>query len=222
MGELIHLREHRSGRAPQPRPRRGGRAVAVTFHFDLASPFTYLAAERIDVLLPQAVWRPTIADALHGGWPLADEARRRELERHAESRARDLRLPISWPDHWPASPRAAMRAASFAREIGRAAPFVLAAGRLAYCGGFDLEDPEVLAEAIAAAGLPLDDTLAAARDEGRDGAMIDAGRRLLRAGAKRMPVVRVGRAVFGGEDRLAAAVAAARHPGAALSFHTAG
>jgi 2-hydroxychromene-2-carboxylate isomerase len=222
MGELISLRDHQRSRVPLARGRGAARRPAVAFHFDLASPFTYLAAERIDVLLPHAVWRPTIADAMHGGWPLADEGRRRELEAQAELRAGELRLPISWPDRWPVSPRAAMRAASFAQEIGRAAPFVLAAGRLAYCGGYDLEDPEVLAEAIAAAGLPLDDALAAARDEGRDGAMIDAGRRLLRAGARRMPVVRIGRALFAGEDRLAAAVAAMRHPGAALTFGTAG
>jgi 2-hydroxychromene-2-carboxylate isomerase len=222
MGELISLRDHQRNRAPFGASRRTGRRPAVAFHFDLASPFTYLAAERIDVLLPHADWRPTIADAMHGGWPLADEGRRQELEAQAEARARELRLPISWPDRWPVSPRAAMRAASFAQEIGRAAPFVLAAGRLAYCGGYDLEDPEILAEAIAAAGLPLDDALAAARDESRDGAMIDAGRRLMRAGARRMPVVRVGRAIFAGEDRLALAVAAMRHPGAAMTFHTAG
>src|SRR3712207_6951120 len=44
-------------------------------------------------------------------------------------------------------------------------------GRLAFCGGYDLEDPEVLGEAAAAAGIGLDDCLRAARDEGRDGAM---------------------------------------------------
>ena len=36
-------------------------------------------------------------------------------------------------------------------EGGRGAGFVLAASRLAFCGGFDLEDPEILAEAAAAA-----------------------------------------------------------------------
>ncbi|HEU0318025.1 MAG TPA: hypothetical protein VFR49_11890, partial [Solirubrobacteraceae bacterium] len=109
MGELISLRDRQRNRVPVARPRGAARRPAVAFHFDLASPFTYLAAERIDVLLPRAVWRPTIADAMHGGWQLADEARRRELELRAEARARELRLPISWPDRWPASPRAAMR-----------------------------------------------------------------------------------------------------------------
>ena len=62
-------------------------------------------------------------------------------------------------------------AALAAAEGGHAAPFVLAASRLAFCGGFDLDDPEVLAEAAAAAGLELPEVLAAAGDRSRDGEM---------------------------------------------------
>ena len=41
----------------------------------------------------------------------------------------------------------------YAAQQGRGAAFVLAATRLAFCGGFDLDDLEILAEAAAAAGL---------------------------------------------------------------------
>jgi 2-hydroxychromene-2-carboxylate isomerase len=103
-----------------------------------------------------------------------------------------------------------MRVASYATECGRGAAFALAAGRLAYCGGFDLEDPEVIAEAAAAAGLGLEACLQAARDESRDGELEAAGRRLLRAGADMLPALRVGSALFWGEERVAEAAAAAR------------
>ena len=63
-----------------------------------------------------------------------------------------------------------MRAAAYAAEQGRGRDFVLAAGRLAFCGGFDLDDPEILAEAAAAAGIPLEDCFHAAGDPRRDGA----------------------------------------------------
>jgi len=53
--------------------------------------------------------------------------------------------------------------------------------RLAFCGGFDLDDPEVLAEAAAAAGVPLDDCLRAARDPALDAPALRAARRLLAA-----------------------------------------
>jgi len=58
-----------------------------------------------------------------------------------------------------------MRAAVHACDVDRGPAFVLAATRLAFCGGFDLDDPEVLAEAAAAAGLELDACLHAGGDE---------------------------------------------------------
>ena len=88
-------------------------------------------------------------------------------------------------------------------------PFALAAGRLAFCGGFDLGDPEVLAEAAAAAGVPLDECLAAAGDASRDEHLAAAGRRLHEMGARELPVLRVGRRLFSGEGRLPEAIAAA-------------
>ncbi len=63
--------------------------------------------------------------------------------------------PLIWPEPFADGGVRARRAASFACELGAGAAFALAAGRLAYCGGFDLDDPETLAEAAAAAGLPL-------------------------------------------------------------------
>jgi 2-hydroxychromene-2-carboxylate isomerase len=138
------------------------------------------------------------------------------LMRHmAGERAAMLRLPLSWPDSFPAEAPAAMRVAAFAAEVGRGAGFVLAAARLAFCGGFDLEDPEILAEAAAAAGIVLEDCLRAARDAGRDGPVEAAGRRLLAAGADRLPALRVGRALYWGEDRLSEAALAARLAAAA-------
>ena len=56
----------------------------------------------------------------------------------------------------------------------------------------------------------LDDTLHAARDEARDGAIEEAGRALLAAGADRLPALRVGRALYWGEARVGEALAAAR------------
>jgi 2-hydroxychromene-2-carboxylate isomerase len=107
-----------------------------------------------------------------------------------------------------------MRVASLAAERGRAASFVLAASRLAYCGGFELDHPEVLAEAAAAANLGLEDCLHAAGDVSRDGRMEDNARKLLAQGAERLPSLRVGRLLFAGEDRVGEALMAAQAPAA--------
>jgi 2-hydroxychromene-2-carboxylate isomerase len=213
MGDVIVLAERRRLREQNG----NGAAIAAIdarpreaiFLFDLASPLTYLAAERVERLLGTVRWEPVAAEALHRGNPWVDPAARGAAERRAAA----LNLPLVWPDRFPDPGRAALRAAAYAAEHGRGAAFTLAACRLAYCGGFDLEDPEVLAEAAAAAGLGLEECLHAAGDVTRDGPLEAAGRRLLAAGADGLPAVRVGRTLICGEDRLGEASAWLRHHG---------
>jgi 2-hydroxychromene-2-carboxylate isomerase len=97
--------------------------------------------------------------------------------------------------------------------MGRGAQFVLAASRLAFCGGFDLADPEVLAEAAAAAGVGLDNCLDAAGDVSRDASMVEAGRRLLALGADDLPVIRSGRRIYASEQHIEEAALASRAAG---------
>jgi 2-hydroxychromene-2-carboxylate isomerase len=209
MGHVISLDERRA--AARAVNDRSSSRLRATFFFDLASPFTYLAAERVDRLFPGLTWRPALTEALHAGAQLTASVDRDAAWQAASERAAALQMPLVWPDGFPATARVAMRVASLAAsEGGHAAPFVLAASRLAFCGGFDLDDPEVLAEAAAAAGLGLSEVLAAAGDRSRDGLMEDTALRLLAQGADRLPVLRVGRTLFCGEDRIAEAAAAVR------------
>jgi 2-hydroxychromene-2-carboxylate isomerase len=211
MGDVIRLSERREAlrrrRAPGPRSRPRSRAE---FFFDLACPFTYLAAERVERAFDEVAWRPASADALRRSSLAGDALGAASVRRAAEERAAALRLPLVWPERFPAEVPAAMRVAAHAADAGRGAAFVLAATRLAFCGGFDLDDPEILAEAAAAAGVVLEDTLNAARDAGRDGALERAGRALLAAGAGKLPALRVGRELWWGERRVGEALAAAR------------
>jgi 2-hydroxychromene-2-carboxylate isomerase len=209
MGEVIKLSERREARRRRVTG-RGRERSRAQFFFDLGCPFTYLAAERVERAFDEVVWTPASADALRRSQLADDAMQAAAVRRAAEDRAAALRLPLVWPERFAADVPVAMRVAASAVEAGRGAPFVLAATRLAFCGGFDLDDPEILAEAAAAAGLSLDDCLAAARDEGRDGPIEAAGRSLLGAGADRLPALRVGRALYWGEERVGEAVAAAR------------
>jgi 2-hydroxychromene-2-carboxylate isomerase len=209
MGEVIRLSERREAL----RRRTGGPQRVRSrgeFFFDLACPFTYLAAERVERSLDDVVWRAASSEALSRSCLADDDVTAAAVRRRAEERAAALRLPLVWPERFPEPVPAAMRVASHAAECGRGAAFVLAATRLAFCGGYDLDDPEILAEAAAAAGLVLDATLQAAGDEGRDGAIEEAGRALLAAGADRLPALRVGRALYWGETRVGDALVAAR------------
>jgi 2-hydroxychromene-2-carboxylate isomerase len=209
MGEVIQLAERRARRASSG-VRGRGQLLRTEFLFDLACPYTYLAAERVERAFESVVWTPVSAAAVTRHAAASDSVAERRTRTAVETRAAQLRMPLIWPERFPAEVPAAMRVAVYASECGRGAAFTLAAGRLAYCGGFDLEDPEIIAEAAAAAGLGLDACLQAARDESRDGALEASGRRLLAAGADRLPALRVGRALFWGEERVAEAAAAAR------------
>ena len=214
MGELINLAERRELRR---RSRATPRSLPVRaeFFYDLACPFTYLVAERVERAYDDVVWTPASATALQRGSPAAGEAALAAVRAAAQERAAVLRLPLVWPETWPADVPAAMRVASYAAERGRGAGFALAAGRLAFSGGFDLDHPDSLAEAAAAAGLDLEESLRAAADRRRDGAVEAAARRLLAVGADRLPALRVGRSLFWGESQVADAVATARLTAAA-------
>lgn len=190
MGELIVLAERRADRSrPQGSPE-------IAFFYDLACPFSYLAAERVERLLGEVEWVPVANVELVGGRQVA------ELRAQAECRADELHLPLVWPDRWPAAVPGALRAAVRAGEVGAGARFGLAAARLAFCGGFELDDPEVLAEAAAAAGLSLDDCLDAAGDRSIDATIEATSRGLLARGVTKLPALRSGRRFHGGERGL--------------------
>jgi 2-hydroxychromene-2-carboxylate isomerase len=198
MGELIVLTERRDpGLCARPAARS-----RPAFYFDLDCPFSYLAAERVERALGDVEWVPTPATALGSGTRLAPPARAQ-----AEHRAAELRLPLVWPAGLDAGSPSALRAASYAAEVGAGARFALAASRLAFCGGFELRDPAILAEAAAAAGIGLEACLLAAADPARDGELHAAGRELLGLGVRRLPAVRVGSRCLQGELALGAAAA---------------
>jgi 2-hydroxychromene-2-carboxylate isomerase len=214
MGDLIRLEDRRARRRPDATV---GPTVRAEFFFDLASPFTYLAAERVDRAFDAVTWTPACASTLRCRDLPVGEREAEEVAGRAETRAAAQRLPLEWPERWPAPVPAAMRVAHHAAQEGRGAAFVLAATRLAFAGGFDLEDLDILTEAAAAAGLPLDACLRAAREDRRDGAIEAAARRLLGAGVDRLPALALDRRIVWGEERVGDAAATARAHAAALS-----
>ncbi len=71
-----------------------------------------------------------------------------------ERRAAEYGLPqVRWPDPWPGNMLAAMRAATYAAQIGKAVSFSLAAFRQAFNAGRDLSDLDNVMIAAAACEL---------------------------------------------------------------------
>jgi predicted DsbA family dithiol-disulfide isomerase len=113
-----------------------------------------------------------------------------------------------------------MRAAAYALEQGRGGAFIIAAGRLAFSGGFDLDDPDVLMEAAAAAGVPVAACLEAAADQARDASMEAAAVRLRRQGVDRVPALRVEGTLLWGEETISAYLATGAHRAALAAERT--
>ena len=109
----------------------------AVFYYDLASPRAYLAAERVNHALGTVPeWVPVQLGEV-GPFRCAQEvaAYREDIERAA--RAQGLQ-PLSWPDPFPSDASWAMLAATYAKQIGRAVAFSLAAFRQAFAAGRDL------------------------------------------------------------------------------------
>jgi 2-hydroxychromene-2-carboxylate isomerase len=201
MGNVIFLAERLADRS------RASASAPTAFFFDLACPFSYLAAERVERILGDVEWVPTSGSALGGGEAAVfTEA----LIAQTERRAIELRLPLIWPDPFPTDCTEALRAAGFAAEQGEGARFALATSRLAFCGGFDLADTEILAAAAEAAGLRVDDCLAAAADPARDTQLEATARGLLARGVVTLPAIRLEHRWFEGERGVAEASALLR------------
>jgi 2-hydroxychromene-2-carboxylate isomerase len=192
-----------------------GPAEQPTFYYDLGSPYAWLAAERIHQVLPVvAVWQPILLGGIwqrSGGGSWARTERREEGMREIERRAANYGLlAVKWPDDWPSNTLAAMRAAVFAQQAGRAVAFSLAAFRQAFAAGRDLGEIDNVLIAAAACELhpnavvkgietkSIKDKLRAATDEA------------LELGVEGIPTIAVGDRLFWGDDRVEEAVTALR------------
>jgi 2-hydroxychromene-2-carboxylate isomerase len=179
--------------------------VQPLFYFDLGSPEAYLAAERVMAELPVAPeWVPVEAARLPGS--AGDPAERRAAveARAAQQHVQPLRLPKAWP---PDDTRTAMIGATYAKQIGRAVAFALAAFRQAFAGGRALDEDTVVIAAAACEMHPRAVTQALGRRS--VAAALDAATAKAAAqGVTRVPAIAVGDTLYEGIDAVEQAAAA--------------
>lgn len=187
------------------------------FYVDVGSPYAYLAAERMERVLPVApVWEPILLGAVFqargsGSWALTQA--REEGMQEVERRALAYGLPpIRWPEHWPGNMLVAMRAAVAAEREGAGQDFLLAALRAGFRDGQDLSDPATVQAAAVAAGLDGEALLSAADDPIVKTVLRDRTDAAVALGVRGVPTVLVGDREFWGDDRLEDAAAALGHP----------
>ena len=130
-------------------------SAPAVFYFDLASPLAYLASEQVMHLLSGPVeWQPVLARELPGPKSFAAPRCQTEEQLFREEIARSAQRlglqPLRWPRPFPFDSSLAMRAATYAKSIGRTIPFAQAAFRQAFAGGHNLEQADFVLIAAAA------------------------------------------------------------------------
>ena len=156
------------------------------FYYDVGSPWCWLAGERLHGVMGMVpVWQPVLAAAV-------------DVDRPAVGRAAvEQGLPEPrWPDVFPFDSDLAMRAATFAKQTGRAVAFSLAAMRQAFAAGRDLSVPDNVLIAAAACELHPRAVLKAVETRSVREALVTAAS----LGLAELPAIRVGDAVVAGPD----------------------
>lgn len=180
------------------------------FYYDLNSPFAYLAAERVNQVLPVVpVWQPisfghVLKATGRRPWSFAEQTRSEgvaEVERRAAERGLP---PLKWPPGWPIESYSLlpMRAATFAKQSGRAVAFSLAAFRQKFAGGKALADLDEVLIAAAACELHPRAVTKGIESQAVKDELRRATAEALERGLEGVPSVWTGSEMFWGDDRL--------------------
>jgi 2-hydroxychromene-2-carboxylate isomerase len=171
------------------------------FYYDLGSPQCYIVAETIMAMLPVVPeWEPVLGSDLARAEP--EPLDRDRVERHITQLGLQ---PIRWPQKWPPNTETAMLAATYAKRIGRAVAFSLAAFRQAFAGGRDLADEDTVFIAGAACEMHPTALRRGIDLAGTKTALQTATRRAEQAGVTALPAIQVANAVFTGTEAPTAA-----------------
>jgi 2-hydroxychromene-2-carboxylate isomerase len=182
------------------------------FFYDLYSPYAYLAAKRVDEVLPVAPrWEPIVfgivlREAGKLPWSMRDgerEAGQEEVSR----RARERGLPeVRWPPGWPGQSYGLtpLRAVVWAgrRDASLAKQLTMALYEMVFCQGRPLNEPAVMFEAAAACGIEHDAVERGVQEQEVKDALRASTDAAIERGVTGIPTVAVGDRLYWGDDRL--------------------
>ncbi len=183
----------------------------VEFFYDVGSPYSYLAASRVEALAErhQAVlaWRPFLLGGVFKSLSLTAPAAQApakarymltDLTRWAER----LEVPFRLNPQFPVNTLTAMRMIVAGEERGNQMPLMRRFFRAMWAEGLDLADPEVLvrlADEAGVPGRPLLERAGAGHVKDRLRAITEEA---VSRGAFGAPTIFVGDEMFFGNDRL--------------------
>jgi len=182
--------------------------TAPIFYFDFSSPYSYLAAMRIDDLLPTAEWRPIAFGVVVqriGKTPWSFGHDKSVTQALIDHRALDRGLPpLRYPEGWPKHTYsvAPLRAALVAGQLGLLKEFSRELFRSAFVEGADLRDLGVIDAAAVRAGLFHDEVVSGIQHADIKAKLRADTEEAIERGVSGVPTVVVGDALFWGDDQL--------------------
>ena len=187
------------------------------FFYDFYSPYSYLAAERVNSVMPVVPeWRPIsfghiLKQSGRRPWSFDPGADRDAHWEEIKTRAAERGLPgMKQPDGWPIDSYSVIgaRAATFAKGSGRAVAYSLALFRQIFAAGRTLDEDTVLL-AGAACELHPNALLKGLESRAVKDELVKATNEAYELGVRGVPTIAVDGELFWGDDRLEEAAAAA-------------
>jgi 2-hydroxychromene-2-carboxylate isomerase len=186
--------------------------AACDFFYDLSSPYSYLAALRVDDVLPvRPLWRPIafgviVQRAGRVPWSFAEDRRAHfeEIDRRASARGlQPLRYPRGWPRQtYSLTP---LLAAELAAEAGVLREASLALFRAMFVDQRDFADVNTTLDALERAGMDRAQVQAGLQRRDIKDRLRAATDAAIGRGVAGVPTVAVGETLFWGDDELPAA-----------------
>ncbi len=186
--------------------------AACHFFYDFSSPYSYLAALRVDDVLPvRPLWQPIafgviVQRAGKVPWSFAEDRRAHfeEIDRRASARGlQPLRYPQGWPlQTYSLTP---LLAAQLAAEAGVLREVSLELFRAMFVDRRDFADVNTTLDALERAGMDRAQIQAGLQRQDIKDRLRAATDGAIRRGVIGVPTVAVGEALFWGDDQLPAA-----------------
>jgi 2-hydroxychromene-2-carboxylate isomerase len=198
-------------------------AGVIEFWYEFASPYSYLAAERIERLVAgrplRLDWRPFLLGPIfrqrpHDPSPLQNPSpaerryRWRDVQRLCAAEGLALRLPSTYPRNGLLAARTAL----IAIDEGWGAAFTRAVYHANFAEDRNIASPEVIGALVAGLGRDAAATLARAAAPANKARLVARGEEAIARGIFGAPSFVIGGELFWGNDRLDQAVAWALAP----------
>ena len=184
------------------------------FIYDFGSPNSYLVHKMMDRIVDRTGAVPVYCPVLLGGvfkltgnqppmMAFSGVKGKMEYERHVMQRFIQRNdIPFQFNPHFPVVTTALMRGAVFAQGRDYEMAYVDCVMEAMWLHGKKMNDPAVMAEVLAARGLPAEEIMAGVQDQGVKDRLIELTSAAVERGVFGAPMMFVGDEPFFGKDSL--------------------